>query len=212
MERSEAAAFRDRFLLEVYPDIGRFMEEDSYEIVGQNLNVPRATVMARFPEDYALLQLRRIAGGRVFSSNGRSYAQEVLDDFYARLADLNQNPDWEDAIADRDSHVLAGLFLQPFVTNLTGRVRGRVNYSTYRNTQFQSLAADGGKIALWELYKRGFRVAFYVHDEFGIYHPDATAEEGCKEVERICIAAMQSLVGDIPVKCEWTVGQCWDKP
>lgn len=49
---------------------------------------------------------------------------------------------------------------------------GSVNYTQARNTPFSGLAADGAKLALWNLTHIGYRVAAFVHDEFLIELPN----------------------------------------
>ena len=81
-----------------------------------------------------------------------------------------------------------------------------------RNTPFQGLAADGAKLAMWELLKAGYRIVGFVHDEFLIelsVLDDCTAE--AVKIEHICCEAMQRLVGDIPVRCEYALMDRWYK-
>ena len=47
-----------------------------------------------------------------------------------------------------------------------------MNYTQARNTPFSGLAADGAKMALWNLTHIGFRVSAFVHDEFVIELPN----------------------------------------
>jgi DNA polymerase I-like protein with 3'-5' exonuclease and polymerase domains len=101
---------------------------------------------------------------------------------------------------------------QDTVCTLTGRVRKGVTYTMARNTPFSGLAADGAKLAMWQLLLAGYRIVAFVHDEFIIELPaeaDHTAQ--AKQVERICCQAMQQLVGDIPIECEYGLADRWYK-
>ncbi len=165
----EAEAFRQRVLTEIYPTLATLWKKTCTQLLPTTWERHAKSVESNFPPDeYALLQLRRIVAGETASTKDKPYGKWKIDDYFEALKDINQNGNWSKAIEGRDDKVLPGLFQHPQVVSQTGRVRGRVNYSTYRNTQFQSLAADGAKLAMWELHRRGYRIAFYVHDEFGI--------------------------------------------
>ncbi len=57
------------------------------------------------------------------------------------------------------------------VITWTGRLRANAAYCAQRNTIFQGLAADGAKLAMWHLWRAGFRIVNFVHDEFLIEVP-----------------------------------------
>jgi hypothetical protein len=95
---------------------------------------------------------------------------------------------------------------------LTGRVRADVHYTEGKNTPFSGLAADGAKQAMFNLTAAGFHLVAFIHDEFLMELPeddDHTAR--AVEIERICIDAMQTVVGDLPVKCEYALMRRWSK-
>ncbi len=48
---------------------------------------------------------------------------------------------------------------------MTGRLRARCNFRSARNNTFQGLAADGAILAMWKLFRTGFNLAMFVHDE-----------------------------------------------
>ena len=101
---------------------------------------------------------------------------------------------------------------QDTVSTLTGRVRSGVSFTMARNTPFSGLAADGAKLALWDLLRAGYRVVAFVHDEFIIELPaDADHTVLADHVEQICCRAMQQLVGTIPIECEYTLVDRWYK-
>ena len=94
----------------------------------------------------------------------------------------------------------------------TGRIRANVGFTAARNTPFQGLAADGAKLAMWDLVKAGHRIVAFVHDEFVIELPvqvDYTAV--ARQIEQICCSAMGQLLDDIPVSCEYALADRWYK-
>jgi DNA polymerase I-like protein with 3'-5' exonuclease and polymerase domains len=95
---------------------------------------------------------------------------------------------------------------------LTGRVRGRVGFTQARNTPFQGLAADGAKLALWELIRTGYRVVAFIHDEVVIELPedaDHTAE--ARTIETILNREMEKVTGAVPVASEFALARRWSK-
>jgi len=98
------------------------------------------------------------------------------------------------------------------VITLTGRVRAGTTYTQEKNTPFQGLAADGAKLALWQLVKQGYRVIAFIHDEFLIELPeDCDQTQTAKEIEDICCRAMQDLTSTIPIRCEYALMRNWSK-
>jgi DNA polymerase I-like protein with 3'-5' exonuclease and polymerase domains len=101
---------------------------------------------------------------------------------------------------------------QDTVCTLTGRVRKGVTYTMARNTPFSGLAADGAKLAMWQLLRAGYRIVAFIHDEFIIELPaDADHTAQARHIERICCGSMQQLVGSIPVECEYALAERWYK-
>ena len=89
------------------------------------------------------------------------------------LIALNRNAELAPLLARRQgSEELSRRLFCSGVTTLTGRVRGRVSFTQARNTPFQGLAADGAKLALWELIRAGYRVVAFIHDEILIELPE----------------------------------------
>ena len=81
-----------------------------------------------------------------------------------------------------------------------------------RNTPFQGLAADGAKLALWGLYRAGFRAVAFVHDKGLIELPiNADHTEAAKRIDRILCETMEELAGSIPIACEFALSDRWYK-
>ena len=103
------------------------------------------------------------------------------------------------------------LYHQPVAT-LTGRLRAGVGYTDGKNTPFQSLAADGGKLALWNLLYAGFDVYGFIHDEILVQLPANNAEEQARKIEEIMVHSMEEVMGHgIPAASEYVVADCWTK-
>jgi hypothetical protein len=96
---------------------------------------------------------------------------------------------------------------------LTGRLRAGLPYTASKNTPFQSLAADGAKLALWNLLYAGFDVCGFIHDEILVQLPVGTAEEAARQVQALLVRSMETVMGQgIPAACARVVADCWRKP
>ena len=81
--------------------------------------------------------------------------------FSAKTARINSEP----ATVQRLWYAARGLVGRRGVFTLTGRLGAAAAYCARHNTVFQGLAADGAKLALWQLYRAGYRIVNFVHDE-----------------------------------------------
>ena len=96
--------------------------------------------------------------------------------------------------------------------SLTGRIRGGVGFTDSKNTPFQSLAADGSKLALWNLLFAGYDVYGFVHDEILVNLPAEHAEVAAQQVVAIMKSSMEEVLCGIPADCAWVVSDRWAKP
>jgi DNA polymerase I-like protein with 3'-5' exonuclease and polymerase domains len=208
----QASSFRDRLISEVYPELSDYLKEDPVEALSHNLLTSGFRVRAAFGTDGVIGAVKRIVAGKGKAS-GAEYPKGFIDRVWDSLKALNQSRRLADRIANREAceELSRDLFFSPVVT-LTGRLRGRVGFSQSRNTPFQAIAADGAKLALWELYREGFRVVAFVHDEVLIELPrSAPHTEAANRIDRILCDAMQQLTGSIPIACEYALSDRWYK-
>jgi DNA polymerase I-like protein with 3'-5' exonuclease and polymerase domains len=169
-------------------------------------------VRTAFETGGAIGAVKRIVAGKGKAS-GAEYSEGFVDRVWESLKALNQNRRLADQIANREAseQLSRDLFFSP-VVSLTGRLRGRVGFSQSRNTPFQAIAADGAKLALWGLYKAGFRSVAFVHDEVLIELPiDSDHTEAAKRIDRMLCESMELLTGSIPIACEYALSDRWYK-
>jgi hypothetical protein len=98
------------------------------------------------------------------------------------------------------------------VFTLTGRLRAQASFAARRNTVFQGLASDGAKLALWKLWRAGYRIVNFVHDEVLIEIPageDLRAK--AEHIRRLMIAGMAEVVPDVHVGVEIAACERWYK-
>lgn len=91
---------------------------------------------------------------------------------------------------------------QGYVFTLTGRKRNNTTYCAEKNTPFQGLAADGAKLAMYELDKAGFKIRGFVHDEIITEVSEDRVEDLLKDQERIMIEGMRTVVPDVRISVE----------
>lgn len=213
LSEDEAADFRDRFLYEIYPEIGQYMESDAAGILAENLRVKVREVRKAWPDTGLLGGAKNVVQGRTKKRDGSAYAERFVDDVWRKLRRLNENPDLDEYLDhERAGPELEKILFFGTVTTITGRPRGRATFTQRKNTPFQAAAADGCKIALWKLFRAGYKVVAFVHDEFVIELPencDFTQE--AIRIDQICCRSMEQVTGDVPIECEYAVSYCWSK-
>jgi DNA polymerase I-like protein with 3'-5' exonuclease and polymerase domains len=156
------------------------------------------------------------------SRDGRQYDESVcghfwmlLDTIADRLTEKQQNA-VQNRVPSKDlADTVMRLADQKGVLTLTGRLRSHTAYCARHNTIFQGLAADGAKLAVWKLWRNGFRIVNFVHDEVLIEVPKQDDPALYKELEemvkRLMIEGMREVVPDVNIKVESSISDCWTK-
>jgi DNA polymerase I-like protein with 3'-5' exonuclease and polymerase domains len=95
---------------------------------------------------------------------------------------------------------------------LTGRIRNHCSYTEERNHRLQAVSADGAKMALFKLMRKGFHLLSFIHDEICVALPKGVAQRQVKDVERIMIEEMEKVLGQgVPVAVASELAPCWSK-
>jgi DNA polymerase I-like protein with 3'-5' exonuclease and polymerase domains len=212
MTIEQASSFRDRLIREVYSELSEYLKDDPVAALAHNLKTSAFRVRSCFDTDGALGAAKRIIAGKGKAS-GAGYGEAFVDRVWETLKTLNENRKLSDLIKNREAgdQLSRDLFFSPVAT-MTGRLRGKVGFAQSRNTPFQGLAADGAKLALWGLYRAGFRAVAFVHDEVLIELPiDADHTEQARRIDRILCETMEELTGSVPVACEFALSDRWYK-
>ncbi len=209
----EATQLRDRLINEVYPELGRYLDRDG----GENLMVRLAHALGTSEAacwntlfkhndrpEWLPLAVRNVVRGCTMRRDGQPYDQQWYADIWQSLRRLNRIPDLATKLNPgcADDQLARRLFDERPVASLTGRLRARASFTEAHNTPFQALAADGAKLALFELVAQGYRVVAFVHDEVLIELPtDADHTAAARKIDEICCAAMRRVTGDVPICC-----------
>ena len=219
MSVDQAERFRQR-LIDVYPELELYLADTSLEVLADNLGATVSDVRAAFgvvgtDSSRASGSIRRIVEGRPVKQDGTPYSEYYVERVWNSLSELNRRSELARVLSTRvGSKSLAERLFFTSVATVSGRIRAGVLYTAERNTQFQGLAADGGKLALTALVAYGYRVVGFVHDEILIELADqggfvhrATVEKALKIVRN----EMEKMTYRVPVGCEYTVSRCWSK-
>jgi len=184
----EARLFIHKLTREVYPELEVYLREDVKSRLAAKLNVDVIQVHTMWPEPYQIGSLGKILKGNPTKADGTPYHPYAIEKNWESLLALNKNPELEAHIRNRNTSIdspLQKLLTSPAPT-LTGRIRGEVRFTAAKNTPFQGLAADGCKLALWELTKAGYRVVAFIHDEFIIeLKADRDLDQAAADINRI---------------------------
>lgn len=94
---------------------------------------------------------------------------------------------------------------------LTGRIRNYTKYTDERNSRFQGCSADGAKLALYNLMRRGYKLMAFIHDEIAVAVP-TTKPQQMQQAATIMERAMEDVLGQgVPVRAEGNCGLFWCK-
>ncbi len=95
---------------------------------------------------------------------------------------------------------------------LTGRLRANASYCARHNTLFQGLAADGAKLALWRLWRTGYRIVNFIHDEMLIeVEEESDLHLHAEAIRRLMIHGMREVVPDVQIEVEYAASRRWYK-
>jgi len=224
----EAEKFREKLIEDVYPELnsttGYLADETIRSIaINSGLTVPEVETAFGMGEDnrtWIGRVIERIAKGGTCKSNGESYNGPFLEKIQAGLKTIGfLSP--KGALSEKTRKRLIDGVFEPSVgselcnssaISLTGRIRSKVVYTKLKNTPFQGLASDGGKMALYKLTRLGYRIVAFIHDELILEVPEATCESDAKIIESIMCSEMQSLFDcSVPVRAEYAISDHWTK-
>lgn len=234
MTVDEAAKLRNKLIREVYPELGKYLDEDMWQVLAHGLNREVQEVQRCLGnEAWVPAVVRRIITGRgkrdggdynvdfemnvwksLFSLlRGKGYESELTRALGLRKVGFYATKDRIDQLCPGDD--LERLILRRDAVLRTGRVRSYCYYTEHKNTPFQGLAADGATAAVYRLIDAGWKVVGFVHDEVIVEVPEDEGKVSKKvvaDISQIMVDSMSEIVGyGLPVKVEASVSECWSK-
>jgi hypothetical protein len=150
---------------------------------------------------------------------GRPYHPKELDFFWNQVeARLDVLPSrFHKAVRQRHpscglQRAAMGLVGRAPVFTLTGRLRARATYAARHNNIFQGLAADGAKLGLWKIWRAGYRIVNFIHDELLVEVPSGPDYASvAANIETLMIEGMKEVVPDVRVAVESVATTVWNK-
>lgn len=218
MSLEQAAQFRHAWVT-AYPEMTRWLSTNAVQILADNLELRVEEVLDTLEAERAqacslALAVVKIAAGRKKRS-GEPYHESMVRRAWAllRRGRLPSHLAWR-ASREAPDAALGDYLRQVKATTLTGRVRAGCSYCAARNTPFQGLAADGAKLAIFDLVRAGYDVVAFVHDEVVVEidcrSDDNYARDGTG-VAQIMLDAMRKVCPDVSVGVELVVSERWSK-
>jgi hypothetical protein len=220
LTEEEAEEFRHTLINDIYPELNErdgYLADNSMAALARSLGVSEARLWRTFDRrrEGSPLVVRGLSSVvRGTSKAADRYQESVWAELrtLALSSAMLDNETRREVFARRGSQQLHDRLFRQSVATLTGRLRAGVGYTDSKNTPFQSLAADGAKLALWNLLYAGFDVYGFVHDEILVNLPPDAPVDAADTIRRIMEESMASVLGGLPAACEWTVADCWEKP
>ncbi len=211
-----------KLITKIYPELKYYLLQSQMQDLSRNLKVhinycwehlkPAGTNRRKFAG--ILRAIIGVVGGDICKpKTGQVYKTRFIDNVWNTLEMLNRNPELDDLIKNRRAGEEAKEKLFGCTTiTLTGRMRQGVSFTKAHNTPFSGLAADGAKIALWNLMHVGYHIVAFIHDEVIIELPeDADFEKEAALVNKIMCKSMGKVTPRIPIKTEYAISRRWCK-
>jgi DNA polymerase family A/3'-5' exonuclease len=144
---------------------------------------------------------------------GRPYSQEEIDYFWDKAARLPVELSSELAASLRAREASPALAAavrnwagRRSVFTFTGRLRANATFCSSRNCIFQGPAADGAILGMWNVWRAGYHLVDFVHDQVVAEVPaDSRVGERRQEVEQLLVAGMHSVMPGMRIKVETMV-------
>jgi len=197
----------------LYDEFGSSIMRDKIN-EGTDLHKYYASVLFSIPEDKVEKWQRQAAkaanfgfpgglGIHTFIEFSKGYGLDISPAEATRMRNtwFKAFPEMRKYLANEQGHVWTR----------TGRLRANTTFCAEKNTPFQGLAADGAKIALYNLMTEGFKLVGFVHDEIITEVPKEKAEEMRVLQEQIMVQSMQVVVPDIQIQVESTISERYCK-
>jgi len=229
MSVPEAARWRQALIENIYPELGEFLNDSLGRYICGVLGVPEdeiiedlivSTEADRFSPDARswILSSAERALRTGTKPDGSRYSPEWTDRIWSGLATAygrsgRKDPEIERHLRDGIScPAAARAFFPTRAVALTGRVWSEVNPRQAHNAQFQGLAADGAKLALYRLVREGYKPVLFIHDEVVFeVRDDEHKESIASEIERIMVEEMSRVINDVPIRVKGKFMQWWEK-
>ena len=197
MSVDEARAWINTFRQEIYPEIGRYLTGPNIaQTFGRNVGLPS------LPSSNHVWLFKNTISSPGQINQLTEQEQETLERFLADCRQLGTKKKVHQYLHPLINKDQADLHLfSEQITTLTGRIQSKARYTQARNSPFQGLAADGAKLALFQLFRQGVSVVAFVHDELIIEVPEGSDYRQARDnLRRVMINSMKEVIPDVEVE------------
>ncbi len=211
----DTANWRSQWLA-IFPEMKRYLDGgDRLARLAEILDV-ESCPLGDANGCFAAAAVIRVAGGNTTFSSGTPIDDDLVAWAWEQIEALPFVPDnrFDEVIAARQgSRELQRAIDPPYRAVIpSGRIRAGCKFTESRNWPFQALAADGAKLALYDLARAGFHVAAFVHDEVLVEVSEALDySQVASSIAGIMIAAMRRVCPDVDISVECAVMRRWSK-
>ena len=216
MTLDEAKEWKNKLVTEVYPELSRYLYNDVLGALCGNLQCGPDDVYKAFNFKLGVIAylgpIQDVVSGLVRDRKGANISGAFKRFVWGVLSKLNNDISLEMPLrSQRGSPSLRRRIFGNTVSTLTGRVRGAAEYTESCNTQFQGLASDGAKLALYAV-SQIYPVVAFVHDELVVEVPEGNAEFHGRIIEKLMCENMDKVLGGfVRSEVEWVVSDSWSK-
>jgi hypothetical protein len=153
------------------------------------------------------------------NTKGNPYSHADLDYFWTRLerlADLFPEK-FAKAIRSRKPSQALQRFVSSYVGRagvfvLSGRLRAAAGYTARHNTIFQGLTSDGAKLGLWRVWRKGYKIVNFIHDQILVEVPAADdLKRHAERIKKRMIEGMKEVLPDLRVGVTYAATDRWRK-
>ncbi len=219
------------------PELNEFLrdEVDSGFVLARRLDLTPAQYYRAIGVDHDPLDAKNTApagwlGGMLLKvlrdkepttnqGSGRPYSPGEIAFFWAKAQHLPLSlpPRLQDKLHKRQPDVELWQEVRDWagrrpVVTVTGRLRANATFCSSRNTIFQGAAADGAILALWLVWRAGYKIVNFVHDQLVVESPaDDAVQERAADIKRLMKQGMALVAPGMLVKVETVVTRSLNK-
>jgi len=219
LTEQEAAEWIEKWK-QAFPEVSRYLDDgdDNLQLLARRFNLldyPRVHGDGYIRRAAAVLL--RVAGGHHETTKGRRFTVGEIDWAWRKIASQADSigPKFADSIKDRhgSKDLQRVLTASRTAITLTGRVRANCTANEAKNTPFQSLAADGYRLALYELVmRRGHNIVLTVHDEIlDEIADDEHLHARAQETTEVMIEQMRKVCPHVNIAVDSAAMYRWSK-
>jgi DNA polymerase I-like protein with 3'-5' exonuclease and polymerase domains len=217
------------------PELDHFLDDevDGGLVLARTLNLTPASYRAAigqsyFPRDPDIHRPQGWLGGMLLkvlrdeqptTRDGRPYTPDEIGFFWeaARGLPCKLKPEQQAKLQDRQAdrqlwNAVRNWAGRRPVFTVTGRLRAKATFCSSRNNLFQGAAADGAVLALWRVWRAGYKLVDFIHDQLVVEAPaDDRVHERVADIEGLMKEGMAQVVPGILVKVETVVTRSLSK-